>query len=188
MFPKSLVYAFVATSLFLANGGVEARTRDRTTDEGSTLGNDLKAPSFITISSFLSTMSPMSDISHSESGFLGICSLPSAPYDGIFGYDGDRSDSHVQKFIAEARKNAECFWQDPTNVLCKEKGGKEDLGPKDITWWYQTFYKRCSDAGGKNRSEFASVDEDAAPDVKGKGTKSNEGPKRMSKEDHDGLV
>ena len=166
MFPKSLVYAFVATSLFLANGGVEARTRDRTTDEGSTLGNDLKAPSFITISSFLSTMSPMSDISHSESGFLGICSLPSAPYDAISGYDGDRSDSHVQKFIAEARKNAECFWQDPTNVWCKEKVGKEDQGPKDITWWYQAFCKRCSDAGGKNRSEFACVDEDADPYLK----------------------
>ena len=167
MFPKSLVYAFVATSLFLANGGVEARTRDRTTDEGSTLGNDLKAPSFITISSFLSTMSPMSDNYHSESGFLGICSLPSAPYDGIFGYDGDRSDSHVQKFIDEAKKNAKCFWETPTNVLCREEGGKKDMDSNDLTWWYQTFYKRCSDAGGKNRSEFASVDEDAAPDVKG---------------------
>ncbi|SYW76896.1 uncharacterized protein UHO2_05613 [Ustilago hordei] len=181
MFPKSLVYAFVATSLFLANGGVEARSGDHTTDKSSTLGNDLKAPSFITISSILST-------THADSGFLGICRLPSTPYDGISDYDGDRSDSHVQKFIDEAKKNAECFWQDPTNVLCKEKGGKEDLDPKDITWWYQTFCKRCSDAGGKNRSEFACVNVDAAPDVKGKGTKSNGGMKRMPRTDDDGLV
>ena len=184
MFPKSLVYAFVATSLFLANGGVEARTRDRTTDEGSTLGNDLKAPSFITISSFLSTMSPMSDISHSESGFLGICSLPSAPYDGISGYDGDRSDSHVQKFIDEAKKNAKCFWETPTNVLCREEGGKKDMDSKDITRWYQAFCKRCSDAGGKNRSEFACVNVDAA----GKGIKLNEEMKRISTEAYGSLV
>ncbi|KAJ1023675.1 hypothetical protein NDA18_004661 [Ustilago nuda] len=181
MFPKSLVYAFVATSLFLANGAVEATTSDRTTDARSTSGNGLEAPSFITISSTLST-------THADSGFLGICRLPSAPYDGIADYDGDRSDSHVQKFIDEAKKNAMCFWKDPTNVLCKEAGGKDEMGSKDIIWWYQTFCKRCSDAGGKNRIEFACVDANAAPGVEDKGSKSNGGLKRIPKKADGGLV
>ncbi|SAM85329.1 related to Mig2 protein [Ustilago bromivora] len=228
MFPKSLLFAFVATSLFLANVGVEASlkpnrlgtfdsylppaaanlekrsSREESNHEGSpgskpfgkgtdggirpiTTTRDIYsddsqvAPTPITITSSLST-------TPADKGFLGICSLPITPYDGIFGNGGDQSFSFVREFMKEAQKKAKCSWLSPNNVHCVEQGGEEVMDKDKMTWWQQAFCKRCSDAGGTNAVKFQCPKVDAAAGDKGEGAQSREGSKEGSKKADGGLV
>ncbi|KAJ1579364.1 hypothetical protein NDA11_004746 [Ustilago hordei] len=201
MFSKSLLFAFVASSLFLANADVEASSKPNRLDtfdsylspaatnlekryvwepvhyrefdpskdvrtHGTVKPADRKprpdtthrdsdvtdyyqgAPSSITITSSVA-------IAPIDKGFLGICTLQFAAYDGIYSLDNNPRGSMVQAFMTEARKSAKCSWTSPTNIQCIEQGGKTDMGANDTIWWKQAFCRRCSDAGGKNRKEFA---------------------------------
>ncbi|KAJ1022796.1 hypothetical protein NDA18_005129 [Ustilago nuda] len=200
MFPKSLVFAFVASCLFLAKVDVEASSKPNRLDtfdsylspaatnlekrnmwgplhdgggdpskdvrtQGTVKPADRKprrdtnhrdsdasnyqgAPSSITITSTLAKI-PY------DKGFLGICTLQFTAYDGIYSPDNNPRGSMVQAFMTEAQKSAQCSWTSPTNIQCEEKVGKVDMSPTDTISLKQTFCRRCSDAGGKNRKEFA---------------------------------
>ncbi|KAJ1598450.1 hypothetical protein NDA14_000926 [Ustilago hordei] len=170
MFSKSLLFAFVASSLFLANADVEASSKpnrldtfdsylspaatnlekryDTTHRDSDVTDYYQGAPSSITITSSVA-------IAPIDKGFLGICTLQFAAYDGIYSLDNNPRGSMVQAFMTEARKSAKCSWTSPTNIQCIEQGGKTDMGANDTIWWKQAFCRRCSDAGGKNRKEFA---------------------------------
>ena len=154
MFPKSLVFAFVASCLFLANVGVEASTSGK-----FRRGNGEDGDWYITVNSMLST-EPKKP--------LGSCILPFAPVDEYFKPAVDTKARPIQKFITVAKKHGNCerVLIGPNYVECVEKVKKAVNKPGDVRWWEQAFCKRCSDAGGKNRSEFACVDEDADPYLK----------------------
>ncbi|SOV04048.1 uncharacterized protein UDID_19524 [Ustilago sp. UG-2017a] len=155
MFPKSLLLAFVASSLFLANVGVEAGTSDKTLTS-TDLDHSPGYPSSITITSSLSTTPP-------NKGFFGICSLPSSPSDGIIVINGDSRTTSVQSFINEAQMKAKCTWLSPTDVHCVEQGGKEDMTVAETISWVDIFCMRCYNAGGKNRADLSCADKDDYP-------------------------
>ncbi|KAJ1021799.1 hypothetical protein NDA13_005412 [Ustilago tritici] len=90
---------------------------------------------------------------------------------------GDSSFSSVQELINQAQKTAKCTLLSPADVHCVEQGGKEDM-----IWWQQAFCKRCSDAGGTNKGEFAGPkardqDNDATVPGSSDGAKPKEGEK-----------
>ncbi|SOV05923.1 Mig2-3 [Ustilago sp. UG-2017a] len=176
MFPKSLLLAFVASSLFLANVGVEASPKPNRLDKFDPYpylppaANNLKKrsplertdaeieaaraahynqdpPKSITITSSLSTIP-------ADKGYLGICTLPYNPFDGIFFQTDYSVGSSVKAFMDAAQNTAKCTWRTSTDVECVEQGGNADMKPMDIIWWKETFCKRCIDAGGKTRKGF----------------------------------
>ncbi|SOV07546.1 uncharacterized protein UDID_19211 [Ustilago sp. UG-2017a] len=195
MFPKSLLFAFVASSLFLANVGVEATSNTNRLDTFDPYhppaANNLKkrsplertdaeigiayaahyyqAPKSITITSTLST-------TPADKGYLGICKLPFSAYDGIFSQDDNPRGSSVQAFMAAAQNTATCIWLSPTDVQCVEHGGKANMDVNDMIWWKTAFCKRCSDAGGKSRKEFNCPDDS-------NGAKTKEGEKDREEKD-----
>ncbi|SPC62226.1 related to Mig2 [Ustilago sp. UG-2017b] len=179
MFPKSLLFAFVASSLFLANVGVEASSKANRLDTFDTYhpssANNLKkrsplettdprigtphaidyyqgVPKSITITSSLST-------TPADKGYLGICKLPFYAFDGVFVQDVYLSGSSVKAFMDAAQNTAKCTWTTPTDVQCVEQGGNAYMKADDINWWRTAFCKRCSDAGGKSRTEFNCPDD-----------------------------
>ena len=147
MFPKSLVFAFVASCLFLANVGVEASTSGkfrRNTDKPDVY--DKQDDLHIVVNSMLSTKPEKP---------LGSCILPFAPVDEYFKPAVDTKARPIQKFITEAKKHGNCerVLIGPNYVECVEKVKKAVNKPGDVRWWEQAFCKRCSDAGGKNAGD-----------------------------------
>ncbi|SPC62847.1 related to Mig2 protein [Ustilago sp. UG-2017b] len=137
MFPKSLLFAFVASSLFLANVGVEASTSGK-------FRRDNDKDKEITVTSMLSTNTKQ---------ILGRCTFSFASEHEIFQPADDSNALPIQKFITEAKKYAECKRVYFDNVQCVEKNGKVmNLG--DEEWWWTAFCKRCTEAGG-NSENFA---------------------------------
>ncbi|KAJ1036660.1 hypothetical protein NDA10_006346 [Ustilago hordei] len=142
MFPKSLVFAFVASCLFLANVGVEASTSGKfRRDNGK--GKQVLA-STILVNSILSN----------EPGIaFGGCTLPFAHVDEYFKPAVDTKARPIQKFITEAQKHAHCVLIGPNYVECVENIKKVVNKPGDVRWWEQAFCKCCSEAGGENAEE-----------------------------------
>ncbi|SOV05937.1 uncharacterized protein UDID_19071 [Ustilago sp. UG-2017a] len=178
MFPKSLLLAFVASSLFLANVGVEATSNTNRLDTFDPYhppaANNLKKrsplertdaeigtahaddyyqnfPKSITITSSLSTIP-------ADKGYLGICTLPYNPFDGIFFQADSSTGSSVKAFMDAAQNTGKCTWKTSTDVECVEQGGNTDMKSGDIIWWKRTFCKRCIDAGGKSTKGFICPD------------------------------
>ncbi|SOV06853.1 uncharacterized protein UDID_17945 [Ustilago sp. UG-2017a] len=138
MFPKSLLFAFVASSLFLANVGVEASTsrKFRRDNDGS---------KETTVTSMLST---------NRGQVFGKCTFQFASEAEIFQPAVGPNALPIQKFITEAKRYAECKWVRFDNVECVEKNGKEVMNKGDEIWWEKAFCKRCSNAGGKESADF----------------------------------
>ncbi|SPC64723.1 related to Mig2 protein [Ustilago sp. UG-2017b] len=147
MFPKSLLFAFVASSLFLANVGVEASTSGK-------FRRDNDKDKEITVTSMLSTNTKQ---------ILGRCTFSFASEHEIFQPADDSNALPIQKFITEAKKYAECNQVHPDNVQCVEKNGNKVMDKGDENWWQMAFCKRCSDAGGENRADLSCADEDYYP-------------------------
>ena len=137
MFPKSLLFAFVASSLFLANVGVEASTSRKFRRD-----NDKSIE--VTVTSKLSTNTGQT---------LGKCTFQVASEDQIFQPAVGPNALPIQSFITEAKRYAECKELHRGSVECVEKSG-EVKNPGDESWWHEKFCERCSDADGWGTEDF----------------------------------
>ncbi|SOV05922.1 uncharacterized protein UDID_19066 [Ustilago sp. UG-2017a] len=149
MFPKSLLLAFVASSLFLANVGVEASPSGKI-PTGTNLDHRPGGPTSITIISTVDTPYPL----WPGLDYYGNCSFPFASYDEIFRHVDGSSALPVQKFLTEAQKSGKCTRSPPTDVHCVEQTKQEFLTLYDMGWWQDQFCIRCSEAGGTNSKDF----------------------------------
>ncbi|SPC68029.1 related to Mig2-2 [Ustilago sp. UG-2017b] len=149
MFPKSLLLAFVASSLFLANIGVEASPSGKI-PTGTNLDHSPGGPTSITI---ISTVDSPSSAS-TGIDYFGNCSFPFASYDEIFRHVDGSSALPVQKFLTEAQKFGKCTRSPPTDVHCVEQTEQQFLNIHDMGWWQDQLCIRCSEAGGTNSKDF----------------------------------